>query len=408
MKKPNLLILGASGGVANALLQRLVNHRNLLNKLILLDKRKDILENKYLDHKRLGYTFVHKKINLPEEEKTYLSLLRKHEIDIVLDLTDIDSIPALEATNKAGTSYINTAMNDKKRTVYSIVAEMLARKSDLADAPHILCTGMNPGVVNMWVRHGVERFSVPEEIIHFEYDSSKVAPKWEPAVTWCINEFLIETVADPAGIMLGKNKIKRLMPNALVNKLPLKPILSPVMKLDKYPCGFTVLHEENITLANKYNIPSKFIYAVNTKTMEKMLKIYREKKRVVEEDIAHGDNSEKILSGADNIGVVLDYKDKKVYYFNSMHNESVMGTNATYTQVISGVFAAVLTLIFDKVEKGVNFPEDLYETYYRNYIFDNLRTQEFVFRKKKGRLVLKAYNPQIRTNITGNFKRIIF
>ncbi|MCU0642294.1 MAG: saccharopine dehydrogenase NADP-binding domain-containing protein [archaeon] len=407
MKKPNLLILGASGGVANALLQRLGNHRNLFNNLILLDKRRNLLENKYIDHERLNYIFIHGKINLPYEEKAYLSILKKHKVDIVLDLTDVDSIPIIEATNKAKVSYINTAMNGKKRTVYSIVSEMLARKSELANAPNILCTGMNPGIANIWVRQGVEKFSVPEEIIHFEYDTSKVAPKWEPAVTWCINEFLIETVADPAGIMLGRGKIKRLMPNALINKLPLKPVLSPIMKLDKYPLGFTVLHEENITLANRYNIPSKFIYAVNMKTMEKMTKLYKEKKRVVEEDIIHGDNSEKVLSGADNIGVVLDYKDKKVYYFNSMPNEAIMGTNATYTQVIVGVFAALLTLIFDKVEKGINFPEDLYDTYYRNYIFDNLRTQEFVFRKKKGRLVLKSYNPQIRTNVTGGFKRII-
>jgi homospermidine synthase len=407
MKKPNLLILGASGGVANALLQRLRAHRNLFDRLVLLDKRKNILENKYIDHKKLNYLFIHKKINLPEEEKSYLSLLKKHDIDIVLDLTDADSIPIIEATNKAGVSYVNTAMNDKKRTVYSLVTEILARKSELANAPNILCTGMNPGVVNTWVRQGIEKFSIPNEIIHFEYDTSKVAQKWEPAVTWCINEFIVETVADPAGVMLGKNKIKRLIPNALSNKFPLKPILSPIMKLDKYPNGFTVLHEENITLAYRYNIPSKFIYAVNTKTMEKMAKLYKEKRRIVENDIVHGDNSEKILSGSDSIGVMLDYDDKKVYYFNSMPNEAIIGTNATYAQVIAGVFAAIFTLIFDKVKKGINFPEDLHDTYYRNYIFDNLRIQEFVFKKKKGKLVLKSHNPQVHANVTGTFKRII-
>ena len=320
----------------------------------------------------------------------------------------MNSIPIINATNKAGISYINTAMNDEKREVYDIVSEIISRKSELDNAPHILCTGMNPGVVNIWARHGIEKFSVPEEIIHFEYDTSRVAAKWEPTVTWSLKEFLMETVIDPTGIMLGRNKLKKLLPNGLENKRPLKPILSPIMKLDKYPYGFTVLHEENITLAQRYNIPSKFIYAVNMKTMEKIMKTYKEKKKITEKDLSHGDNSEKILSGSDNVGVVLDYKDKRVYYFNSMPNEAVIGTNATYAQVITGVLAALFTMIFDKPKIGINFPEDLYDSYFRNYLFDNLRTQEYIFRKKKGKLLLKSYNPQIRTNITGNFKRILF
>jgi hypothetical protein len=407
MKKPNLLVMGASGGVANAILQKFFPHRNLFNKLILLDKRKNLLNNRYIDHKKLDYIFIHKKIILPEREKEYLNLLKKYRIDIVLDITDIDSIPAIEATNKAGIPYINTAMNDKKRDVYSITSEILSKKSGLDNASHIICAGMNPGIVNLWARHGIEKFSVPEEIVHFEYDSSSVAAKWEPMVTWCLNEFLTETVTDPSGIMLGRDKLKKLLPNGLKNRRPLRPILSPIMKLDKYPYGFTVLHEENITISRKYNVPSKFIYAINMKTMEKIMRIYKEKKKITEEDLSHGDNSEKILTGSDSIGVMLDYKDKKVYYFNSMPNEAVMGTNATYTQVIMGVFSALFTLMFDNIGKGVHFPEDLYESYFRNYVFDNLRTQEFVFKKRKGKLVLSSYNPQIRTNITGKFKRII-
>jgi len=408
MKKQNLLILGASGGVANALLQKFLYHRRLFNGLILLDKRKIFLDNKYIDHKKLDYIFINKKIILPEEEKSYLKLLKKHKVDIVLDLTDMDSIPVIESTNKAKISYINTAMNDEKSEVYDLVSEILSKKEKLSNAPHILCTGMNPGVVNIWVKQGIEKFGVPKEIIHFEYDSSKIAEKWEPAVTWCLKEFLMETVIDPSGIMLGRDKIKKLLPNGLKNKQPMRPILAPIMNLDKYPYGFTVLHEENITLSNKYDIPSKFIYAINIKTMEKMMKIYRENKTITEKDLSHGDNSEKILLGSDNIGVLLNYGNRKVYYFNTMPNEAVMGTNATYTQVITGVLSAVFTLIFDDVKKGINFPEDLYGTCFRNYVFDNLRAQEFIFKKRKGKLVLMSYNPQIRTNMTGNFKRIMF
>ena len=43
------------------------------------------------------------------------------------------------------------------------------------------------------------------------------------------------------------------------------------------PKGFTVLHEENLTLSYKYDIPSKFIYSVNDDAMEALLKMNRRK-----------------------------------------------------------------------------------------------------------------------------------
>ena len=74
MIKPNLLVLGASGGVANAFLHSLVHHRSLFNKLILVDKNKKVLSDPYINHKELRYTFVKKEIKLPDKEKEYLNL----------------------------------------------------------------------------------------------------------------------------------------------------------------------------------------------------------------------------------------------------------------------------------------------------------------------------------------------
>ena len=113
MKKPNLLVLGASGGVANAFLHYLVHHRKFFGKLVLLDKNKKILSDCYIDHKGLDYTFIHKKIVLPEKENEYRDILMRHKIDIVLDVTGMDSIPIIESTNKLGLNYINSAMNDE-------------------------------------------------------------------------------------------------------------------------------------------------------------------------------------------------------------------------------------------------------------------------------------------------------
>lgn len=396
-KKPNLLILGASGGVANAFLHYLNGYRNnLFDKLVLLDKNNKVLKNCSINHKVLNYRFLHKKIDLLKKEKEYLDILKNNKIDIVLDITDANTLKILEVTNKAGVSYINTAMNDDKKTTDELIFDVYPRKNEFNNAPHILCTGMNPGNVNMWARYGIEKFGVPKQIINFEFDTSMVAKKYHSMVTWSIHEFLVEAVRDPSGIALGRHKIKRLFPNALENKENMKSILEPIIKLKKYPEGFTILHEENVSMSYKYDIPSKFIYAIFPKTMKNLIKIYKKNKNINKRDLILGDNIYEILDGADSIGVLLDYPDKKVYYFNSIPNAAIIGTNSTYTQVIVGIFSAIFTLLIDNLKPGAYFTEDLFDKQYKYFMFDNMQVQEYVFKKSKGNLKLVKYNPEIK------------
>jgi len=344
----------------------------------------------------LDYTFIREEIKLPKEEKAYIKILKSHKIDIVLDITDMESVPIIAATDKAGVSYVNTAFCNDNIPLADVVFGFLAERSKYNRAPHILCAGMNPGNVNMWVRYGIEKFGVPEEVVHFEYDTSKIAKKWQPMMTWSVHEFIEESVLDPGGQVLGRNKIKELYPNAIENREDMTKILSPFLKLDKYPQGFSVVHEENLTVAQKYNIPSRFLYAINQDTMKKVVQLYEEKKKVTEKDLILGDNTTEVLDGADSIGVYLEYPAKRVYYFNTMPNTAFVGTNATYTQVIIGVFAALVTLLKDKLDHGIHFVEDLYDTHYRFFMFDNMRVQEFVFKKQDGHLTLSNYNPMIK------------
>src|SRR3989344_5460862 len=318
--KPNLMILGASGGLANAVLHSLAHHRGLFNKLILLDKNKKVLQNPYLDHDNLKYTFIHKELK-SGRMKEYLALLKKYKINLVLDVTDALTIPLIKTTNGAGIDYINTSINDDNKTSPELLSGIFSTRSKWKKARTILCSGMNPGNVNMWVRHGVEKFGVPQEIIHFEYDTS-MSRKWKAMITWSIHEFLEEDVRDPGGIVLGRDKVKWLYPNALMHQVDMKDILSPILRLEKYPKGCLVLHEENISIGNKYNIPSKFIYALHPKTLETLMKIYKKEKNVYKKVMLPGDNLTTVLDGSDNIGVLLKYTNKKVYYFNSIANTS--------------------------------------------------------------------------------------
>jgi len=410
MKKPNLLILGASGGLAQVFLQYLVHHRDFFGKLILLSGKNRIKNNKHLEHKKLDYIYVEKRID-PYNEKEYHDILRKYNIDIVLDLTVVDSIPLLEATNNFGASYVNTSLNADNKAVAELVFDIYPRKEKLNNAVHILCAGMNPGIVNMWVRYGISKFGIPKEIIHFEYDTSKIQTPFKSGkltITWSPHEFLVENVRDPSGIALGRKKIKPIRPNAISQLQDMKPILSPIIKLNKYPKGFVVLHEENLTLSYKYNIPSKFIYSIHEEVMDSMIKTYKKWGKISEDDFTVIKNTEVPLKGADSIGVILNYGNKKVYYFNSINNTSLIRTNATYFQVVIGIFAALFTILFNKnkLKNGVYFTEDLFNTNYKDYVFDNMRVQKFVFKNKKGKLKIGSYNPTINPTDNSKFNHI--
>jgi homospermidine synthase len=405
MKKgKNLMVLGASGGVANAFLHHLIEYRSLFGSLVLVDKNSKLLKDRYIDHRNLDYIFLKKEIK--PSEKSYPNLLKKHKIDIVLDITDMDTLGILEATNNAGVSYINTAMCDKNHTTADLVFDVYPRKNRMDKATHILCTGMNPGNVNMWVRHGIEKHGVPKNIIHFEYDTSKVSRNWHPMMTWSVGEFLEESIIDPGGLALGRRNVKFLMPNALENRESMAKVLKPIMKLRKYPIGMTVLHEENLSISYKYDIPSKFIYSVNPRTMERLVETYKKKGRVSKKDMEMEDNRCETLDGSDSIGVILEYPDKKVYYFNTIPNVAVIGTNATYTQVAIGIFSALFTLLLDDLKPGAYFVEDLFDTHYKYFMFDNMRVQEFVFKKRKSGMVLESYTPCIKMRRCNHFEHL--
>lgn len=397
MKKNNLLVIGASGGVATVFLEHLAKHRSLFGKLILLSRKNRIKSNNFINHKKLDYIYIEKRIN-PNNKKEYQKILKEHEINIVLDLTDLESLPLLEATNEMGISYINTSMNADNKTVAELIFDIYPRKKKINKAVHFLCAGMNPGIVNMWVRYGISKFGIPREIIHFEYDTSfskKTSGTKKLSITWSPHEFLVENVRDPSGIAIGKGKIKILIPNAVNHCEDMKSILSPIMKMKNYPCGFTVLHEENMTVSYKYDIPSKFIYSVNDRTMDSLIKICKKRSKISEEDFIVMRNTDIPLDGADNIGVMLIYDDKKVYYFNSMKNSAMKGTNATYFQVVIGIFSALFTLLFDKMKRGVYFTEDLFDTNYKNYMFNNMKVEEFVFKKQKIGLKLVSHDSRL-------------
>ena len=394
-RPPNLLILGASGNVARALLRRLGGRRDHFGRVVLLDKSDRVLEDRYLEHQRLNYEFVRRRLRLPKHQAYYRRLLARLEIDIVLDVTDMDTMPVLAATDLAGVSYIGTSLNANKREALALVDALHPTRAKPRRAPHILCSGMNPGVVNIWVWHGVRRYGKPRAIIHFEYDTSMAADGWRPVVTWSRKEFLSEIAWDPTGMVVDGKPVMFRTP-ALQHRESMRDILKPVMPLASYPHGFLVLHEENLTLGQMLGVSSKFIYAVHPKTMAYLVRRWRKRGQLRITDLETGDNTLLPLDGEDTVGVCLEYPRRRVYYLHSLANSAVVGTNATCTQVAVGVYAALFTLLREPLAPRIYFVSDLYDSVYPQVLFGNMRVEHFVFTKRKRSLVLRHHDPALR------------
>lgn len=398
-KRKNLLILGASGDVAHSTLVYLKNHRHLFNNLILLDKvepTSDSFENlTEVDGKFIKFNILKKK------KKEFAQILKKYKPDIVLDLSDADTEMVAEVVFEYGkASYICLAFcTENPAPLAEALNEWIDRQSkkEKPKMPHIFFTGMNPGCVNTWAAIGVKKFGVPERITEFEYDTSKFMKHHkEKMVTWCIPEFIIEVVEDPAEIILGNHKIKSLYPNGLSHNKDLEPLFKPIFKLKSYPKGCIICHEECVTLGNRWDIKCEFIYSVNQETMQYIKNLYNKNGKIEEKDLILGKNFDDPLTGSDNIAMRLDYKDRAVYYFNQGINENLKECSGTDFQVTVGVYAALLSLVYDDLPGGIYYPEDLIDKFFPKFVTDNMMIQEFVFEKQgKNRLHLISHDPHI-------------
>lgn len=394
-RPPNLLILGASGHVAQAFLQRLAARRGDFGRVVLVDPKDDVVRNPYLDHALLDYEFISRAIQFPDDTADYHRLLRQKDINVVLDVTDLDTLPVLAATDAVGVSYVNTALNEAGRGIAEVVSDVHSTRDRPSRAPHILSSGMNPGVVNLWVWHGFQHYGAPSEIVHFEYDTSVPTAGWQPMITWSRKEFLTETVWEPTGRVVN-GELQMCSGNSLQHREDLSPVMRPVVDLPDYPRGLLVLHEENVKLGAKLGASSKYVYAVHPRTMSFLEQLWRKRGRVEIDDLLLGDNTSIALAGEDTIGVCLDYPDKRVYYLHSLANNKVAGTNATCAQVAVGADAALHALVEERLKPRIYFASDLYDTVYADVAFGALRVEHSVFEKSDGSLVRRGHLPRLR------------
>lgn len=381
-RKKNILIIGACGGVGRAFLRTLLKERGRLGELLLVDKEALWAGDGGLCFQELKAEFLKATIDVDHHQDDYLGLLKSRGIDIVVDLSVNETRAMLAATDRAGVGYINTGVANRQGENFSeVVLDLVRRKADSWCAPHILCSGMNPGVVNMWVRRGIEQSGVPKSIVHFEYDTGEPQNGGIPVIAWSRETLLDEIVNDPAGYVEGRNNIRLVPPNPLKNRISMKDVLLPIMKLPAYPRGFLLLHEENITLGHEYDVPSRFLFSLKTETMDYLEGVYDREKEVPLDTLALGDNMKIPLKGEATVGVCLEYENKREYFFNTTPQGSVPGVSGSCRQVAAGVHAALRTMMEEPLAKGVYFVEDLLGTACERLMLANLPMQHVAVRK---------------------------
>jgi hypothetical protein len=353
-----------------------------LGKLVLVDKQDPWADDLVFPFRKLKGEFLKATIDVAKSGEDYLRLLKTYRIDIVIDLSVNETRAMLAAADSAGVSYINTGVANRPGENFSeVVLDLVHRKTNSWNAPHILCSGMNPGIVNMWVRRAIEAHGVPENIVHFEYDTGEPVDGGVPVIAWSRETLLDEIVNDPAGYVEGRNRIALIPPNPLKNRVSMEEVLRPIMSLRVYPRGFLLLHEENITLGQKYDVPSRFLFSLKTETMDYLEEVYDRHKEVPLDALALGDNGKIPLKGEATVGVRLEYRDTQEYFLNTTAQGSVPGVSGSCRQVAAGLHAALWTVVEDPLEKRVHFVEDLLGTTCERLMLSNLPMQHAVIRK---------------------------
>lgn len=399
MKKEQLIltILGSSGGAARAFLS-LLNHAvkdihnplysQLQNCSIHLIDIKQKPQSYFKDtYPALYDSFTFHVFDL-SDNTLFRNHLQKTGTNLVIDASLADAVEMLTCCNEFGVHYINTALQSPKIDANEHIKRfsLLERqnffeehKPTFTQMTGIICSGMNPGVVQ-WMAIKLMKQNpteiplacfIVEHDTTFYHDPTLIKEKTVYS-TWSPAGFLEE------GILNYPLFMKHQTPILLCNTAYEQEF--KVTLGDKQFFGCLMGHEEVINLGKLYDMEVGFLYRIN----DYMTQLIHDNQHNVDELWSwnhHVLNPETgQLIGEDLIGVLLVYKDKEVYMYNTTATQHVYtqyGTNATYFQVACGVYGALASLLLDDLPLGCYFVDELllntdskYDQYLSYYMKD--------------------------------------
>ncbi|MCX7915247.1 MAG: hypothetical protein N3A53_02955, partial [Verrucomicrobiae bacterium] len=69
---------------------------------------------------------------------------------------------------------------------------------------------------------------------------------------------------------------------------------------------------------------------------------------------------------------------------------------ATCAQVAVGVYCALFTLMYDRLQPRIYYTGELYDTLYRQLVFANMRVEMFQCTRRGRRWVVRRHVPEVR------------
>ena len=374
-------ILGSAGGVSKAVL-------SLLNKSVmdsqdplfsvLKESKLHLIDFKQGDinyYKQICPNLINR-IVLHHFDLHDLNIIRKHlsetDTSLVVDLSWADTIEIMDICNDLGIFYVNSALEnvevdkDDELEGFTLI-ERFNRfekaKSKFTHMKGIVCSGMNPGVVqwmahSMMSKHPNEKplacFIVEKDTTFFKNKSltrkNTVYSSWSP-----------ECYLDEA-IYNYPMFVKQHVPLYLYEDVYTKEFKVTLGDIQFYGC--LMAHEEVVSLGNMYDLELGFIYKVNDYTTQTIRDNLGQSDDMWNWEFEVFNPAKAELEGEDLVGILLVYKDKERFMYNVMDNQFAYkkyGINATYLQVASGVYAGICTLLLETLPKGVYYVEELLE-----------------------------------------------
>lgn len=374
----NILILGANGGVAGALL-RLIQTNPAAGMLLentealyLLDKTEAqsdyaaIPQVRWLKPRRIG------------SAKSLEQLIRRHAIDLVIDLAGVDTFDCVLACDRAEADYINTGCevwpevyerDDERRFLLVRSQDMLPeRRPMLSGGSYLLASGMNPGLINALVFAGIEGFAgacgVPADsealdlyaILYTEIDTTVEHGCAPPAgdlfeMSWNPRHCLEELLELNTGYMYkGELRFLKHPPNGALYRARCG---------DELIEGMLVPHEEVATVGACFpELEVAYIYRILPRAFRALIDHPRRSPDEWETRCLYPPTT-AALSGENRVGVLLCSRSYGEYWigFRNLVSEGLTyATNATLLQVAAGVIAGWRSL---KPRRGVHLVEEL-------------------------------------------------
>lgn len=371
-----VLMLGAAGGVGRATLALLDGHplgRARLppgSELLLLDREgaPDLVPGRasvpacarWLPARQIG------------RREDLLAVLAEHRPELVVELATVGTYDVMTACAQLGASYLTTTYDiwppDDERCM--LRSRALFDPPDVDAGVHLLCMGMNPGLVNSLVARGIEELAARSgrapslaglgltAVLFTELDETTTsAPEQLPSETfcstWCPEGCLSEMLEPTAMLTIA----------GATAELPHPPHRA----LYEARCGAELIrghvvpHEELVSLAAMYpSIDLAYVYRL-APPAEAALAAMPERKvadwpthRLYPPD--HLDD----LRGFSRIGALLCTRELGELWLGwQTSNEDARrhSTNATLLQVATGVLAGWAEL--DHADPGVYLPEEL-------------------------------------------------